>query len=193
MWAARGHWWLGHEGSSAKSRGDARKESGAGAKWGPCENCTQNRHEQVQSAFLERSISGPASPIASGLHFATTAVATGPRLHYAEQGDPGGAALLFIHGWPDSWFSFSRVLPLLPTAYHAYAIDLRGFGDSERPADSYTIDQFATDVLAMDAVGIARATLIGHSMGTFIARRVAHPAETRGAAGVHRLLHHRAQ
>jgi non-heme chloroperoxidase len=135
-----------------------------------------------------------ASPIASRLHFATTAVATGPMLHYAEQGDPGGEALLFIHGWPDSWFSFSRVLPLLPTAYHAYAIDLRGFGDSERPADSYTIDQFATDVVAfMDAVGIARATLIGHSMGTFIARRVAHPAETRGAAGVHRLLHHRAQ
>jgi pimeloyl-ACP methyl ester carboxylesterase len=32
------------------------------------------------------------------------------------------------------------VLPLLPTAYHAYAVDLRGFGDSERPADAYTID-----------------------------------------------------
>jgi len=48
------------------------------------------------------------------------------------------------------------VLPLLPTAYHAYAIDLRGFGDSERPADGYTIDQFAADVVAfMDAVGIA--------------------------------------
>ena len=42
------------------------------------------------------------------------------------------------------------------------------------PADGYTIDQFAADVVAfMDAVGIARATLIGHSMGTFIARRVA--------------------
>jgi non-heme chloroperoxidase len=119
------------------------------------------------------SCNGPASPIASRLHFATTAVATGPLLHYAEQGDPCGETLLFIHGRPDSWFSFSRVLPLLPTAYHAYAIDLRGFGDSERPADSYTIDQFATDVVAMDAVGIARATLIGHSMGTFIARRVA--------------------
>jgi non-heme chloroperoxidase len=96
-----------------------------------------------------------ASPIASRLHFATTAVATGPLLHYAEQGDPGGEALLFIHGWPDSWFSFSRVLPLLPAAYHAYAIDLRGFGDSERPADGYTINQFAADVVAfMDAVGI---------------------------------------
>ncbi len=115
-----------------------------------------------------------ASRIASRLHFATTAVATGPLLHYAEQGDPGGEALLFIHGWPDSWFSFSRVLPLLPAAYHAFAIDLRGFGDSERPADGYTIDQFAADVVAfMDVVGVARATLIGHSMGTFIARRVA--------------------
>ena len=33
------------------------------------------------------------------------------RLHYAESGDPAGPAILFLHGWPDSWFSYSRVLP----------------------------------------------------------------------------------
>jgi non-heme chloroperoxidase len=108
------------------------------------------------------------------LRFATQRLTTGPQIHYAEQGDRGGEVLLFIHGWPDSWFSWSRVLSLLPSAYHAYALDLRGFGDSERPAAGYTIDQFAADVVAfMDAVAIARATLIGHSMGTLIARRAA--------------------
>jgi non-heme chloroperoxidase len=113
-------------------------------------------------------------PIAPQLRFATQRLTSGPLVHYAEQGDPSGEVLLFLHGWPDSWFSFSRVLPSLPASYHAYALDQRGFGDSERPASGYTIDQFATDVVAfLEAVGAARATLIGHSMGSFIARRAA--------------------
>ena len=107
------------------------------------------------------------------LRFATKRLGTGPLVQYAEQGDPEGEVLVFVHGWPDSWFSFSRVLSLLPTGYHAYALDQRGFGDSERPVAGYTIDHFAADVVAfLDAVGAARATLIGHSMGSFVARRV---------------------
>jgi non-heme chloroperoxidase len=59
------------------------------------------------------------------LRFATKRLGTGPRVHYAEQGDPNGEPILFLHGWPDSWFSYSRVLPLLTPAHHAYAIDQR--------------------------------------------------------------------
>ena len=114
------------------------------------------------------------------LQFATARLRTGPRIHYAEQGDPEGEPILFVHGWPDSWFSYSRVLPLLTPAYHAYAIDQRGFGDSERPAAGYSIDQFAADAVAfLDAVGVGRATLVGHSMGGFIARRVAETCPER--------------
>ena len=115
-----------------------------------------------------------APSTASRVRFATARLATGPLIHFAEQGDPGGEALIFVHGWPDSWFSWSRVFALLPAGYRAFALDQRGFGDSERPASGYTIDQLATDVVAfMDAIGVSRATLIGHSMGTFVARRVA--------------------
>ncbi len=112
------------------------------------------------------------------LRFATTRLASGPQLHYAEQGDQGGEAIVFVHGWPDSWFSFSRVLPLLPVRYHAFALDQRGFGDSERPDCCYGIDDLAADVVAfLDAVSVERASLVGHSQGSFIARRVAetHP------------------
>jgi pimeloyl-ACP methyl ester carboxylesterase len=112
------------------------------------------------------------------LRFATTRLATGPQVHYAEQGDPGGDPIVFIHPHADSWFSFSRVLSLLPARYHAYALDQRGHGDSERPACCYTIDDFAADIVAfLDGVGITRATLVGHSASGFIARRVAqtHP------------------
>lgn len=118
-----------------------------------------------------------------GPRFATTRLATGPSLHYAEQGGPVGEPVLLIHGWPDSWYSYSRVLPLLPRELHVFVPDQRGFGDSERPARGYTIDDLAADAAAfLDAVGVRRATLVGHSMGSFVARRltVAHPDRVTG-------------
>jgi non-heme chloroperoxidase len=119
------------------------------------------------------------------MQFATIHVATGPRLHYAEQGDRRGEAIVFLHGWPDSWFSFSRVLPLLPRHYRVLAVDHRGFGDSDRPVSGYSIPDLASDVVAfLDALGIERATLVGHSFGSFVARRItiAHPDRVTGLA-----------
>jgi pimeloyl-ACP methyl ester carboxylesterase len=58
------------------------------------------------------------------------------------------------------------------------AIDQRGFGDSERPESGYAIEDLASDAVAfLDAMGIERATVVGHSMGTFVGRQVAevHP------------------
>jgi non-heme chloroperoxidase len=108
-----------------------------------------------------------------GIEFATMRLATGPRLHYAEQGDPTGKAVVFLHAYTDSWFSFSRVLPLLSPAYHAFAFDQRGHGDSDKPECCYTVDDFAADVDAfMEGVGIEEATLAGDSSGGLIAQRV---------------------
>ncbi|MBN1238071.1 MAG: alpha/beta hydrolase [Gammaproteobacteria bacterium] len=108
------------------------------------------------------------------LVFSRVRIATGLELHYAEQGDPKGTPVLFLHGWPDSWFTFSRVLPLLAHDVHAFVPDQRGFGDSQRPDSGYAIEDFAADAVAfLDAVGIDRATLVGHSFGSFVARRVA--------------------
>jgi non-heme chloroperoxidase len=112
------------------------------------------------------------------VHFATSRIATGVRLHFAEQGDREGEAIIFIHAYADSWFSFSRVLNLLSPDYHAFAPDKRGHGESDRPRCCYTVDDFVADVDAfMDAVGVGVATLVGHSSGGMIAQRVAltHP------------------
>lgn len=104
----------------------------------------------------------------------TIRLETGLQLHYAEQGDPAGQAIIFLHGYSDSWFSFSRVLPLLSPSYHAFALTERGHGDSDKPECCYALDDFAADVDAfMDAVGIEEATLVGHSGGGLIAQRVA--------------------
>jgi pimeloyl-ACP methyl ester carboxylesterase len=113
-------------------------------------------------------------------HFDTAALATGVRLRYHEQGDAAGDVLVLVHGWPDSWYSYSRMLAHLPRRYHAFAVDLRGFGGSDRPATGYAIDDLAADVVAfLDAVGAERATLVGHSMGTFVVRSAARLAPAR--------------
>lgn len=104
--------------------------------------------------------------------FDAARLATGPQLHYAAQGY--GEPIVFLHGWPDSWFSFSRVLTFLPARFLALALDQRGFGDSERPAGGYEIASLASDVRAfLDAVGVERATVVGHSFGSFVARQFA--------------------
>jgi pimeloyl-ACP methyl ester carboxylesterase len=119
------------------------------------------------------------------LRFASVRLPTGPRIHFAEQGSDvarGSGSprdpILFLHGWPDSWYSFSRVLELLPPHVHAVVPDQRGFGDSDKPDGEYTIETFATDAAALlDALSIERATLVGHSFGSFVARCLAlnHP------------------
>ncbi len=95
-------------------------------------------------------------------------------LPYVEQGDPSGTPVLLLHGITDSWRSFERVLPSLPASIHAFALSLRGHGDSDRPASGYRPDELAADVAAfMDVLGIGSAVIVGHSMGSAIARRFA--------------------
>src|ERR1051325_9988457 len=107
---------------------------------------------------------------------------TGLRLHYAEQGDSSGHPMILLHGYTDSWFSYSRVLASLSSTYHTYALDQRGHGDSERPASGYTMADFAAAAVAfMDAMGLPQATLVGHSMGSLVAQEVALAAPERVA------------
>jgi non-heme chloroperoxidase len=110
----------------------------------------------------------------TGMEFATTRLATGLRVHFAQQGNPTGEAIVFLHAYTDSWFSFSRVLHLISPAYHALGLDHRGHGESDKPDCCYTADDFAADVDAfMEAVGIEEATLVGDSSGGLIAQRAA--------------------
>ena len=115
--------------------------------------------------------------------FADVSLESGPRLRYAEYGRAGGEPVVFLHGWPDSWFSFSRVMPLLPGYLRGLAVDQRGFGDSDRPQSGYTIPEMGADVMAfLDALQIERAALVGHSFGSFVARQAAFAQPRRVSA-----------
>ena len=108
------------------------------------------------------------------VQFPTAQLSTGLQVHYAEQGNPTGEAIVFLHAYVDSWYSYSRVLPLLSTEYHAFAPDQRGHGNSDKPDCCYTADDYAADVAAfIDAVRVEKATLVGDSSGGLIAQRVA--------------------
>ena len=101
-------------------------------------------------------------------------LATGVTLKYLEQGSRHGTPVIFLHGYTDSHHSFDLNLPEFPRSFHVFALDQRGHGQSSKPACCYTQADFAGDVAAfMDAVGLERASLVGHSMGSFIAQSVA--------------------
>jgi non-heme chloroperoxidase len=122
----------------------------------------------------------PVVRLRPALRHAEVRVKTGIRLHYVEQGDPDGPPIILLHGYSDSWVSYTRVLPLIDRKYHAYIPDLRGHGDSDRPASGYTFPDFAGDIIAfMDAKGLKKATIVGHSMGSFVAQHVAVMAPER--------------
>jgi non-heme chloroperoxidase len=117
------------------------------------------------------------------LRFATVRLKTGLRLHCVESGSARGAPVVFLHGCPDSRFSFSRVLARLPPTLRAIAFDQRGFGDSDHPDAGYTFPQLAADAVALlDELGIERATMVGHSYGSFVARLLATAHAERVAA-----------
>jgi pimeloyl-ACP methyl ester carboxylesterase len=124
----------------------------------------------------------PEPPAAEphGIRFGVTKLDTGVRLHYAEQGDSTGTPVILLHGYSDSWFSWSDVLPLLPSSYRVFALDLRGHGMSDKPATGYGMDDLASDVIAfMEQKQLAGVTLVGHSTGGYVAQQVALAASQR--------------
>jgi non-heme chloroperoxidase len=93
-------------------------------------------------------------------------------LEYVEQGT--GLPVVFLHGFTDSWRSFSSVLPCMPHTLRAIAVSQRGHGDSYRPAAGYRACHFAADVAALlDSLAIERAVIVGHCMGAQVAMRFA--------------------
>lgn len=104
-------------------------------------------------------------------------------LPYAEQGDPNGLPVIFLHGVTDSWRSFEPVLPYLPSSIHAYVLTQRGHGDADRPATGYTPSDFAADIADfMNALKIDSAIIAGSSMGSVNGQRFAmdYPERVRG-------------
>lgn len=108
----------------------------------------------------------------------------GVTLHYVTAG--AGPAVVLLHGWPQTWYMWRRVIPALARRYRVIAPDLRGLGDSSRPLDGYDKKTMAGDVwgLLHDELGLERFFAVGHDWGGPVAYRLAadHPEAVRRLA-----------
>jgi len=113
-------------------------------------------------------------PLASLVSPRSVALSTGVTLPYIDVGDPDGTPVVFLHGFTDSWRSYEPVLPFLPEGIRAIVPTLRGHGEAGRPASGYAPADLAADVAALlDAIGLERVVIMGHSMGSTVAQRFA--------------------
>ena len=102
--------------------------------------------------------------------------AGGLRLHAVVGGD--GPPLLLVHGWPQTWYAWRMLMPALARDFTVVAVDQRGIGLSDKPADGYDTGTLAGDLAAlMDALGHRRFALYGTDTGFPIAYALAadHP------------------
>jgi pimeloyl-ACP methyl ester carboxylesterase len=95
----------------------------------------------------------------------------GAKIHYVNYGK-GSDALVLIHGWTMNVDNWRDQIQDFARRYHVIAIDLPGHGQSDKPQVSYSMDYFARAVEAvMKDAKAKRAVLVGHSMGTPVARQ----------------------
>ena len=102
------------------------------------------------------------------------------RLAYTERGD--GVALVFVHGLGSSMHDWSAQLDHFAPHYRAIALDLRGHGDSDKPAGRYSMRLFAADLAGLlEMIDAAPAHIVGLSLGGMVAFELAvnHPQLVR--------------
>lgn len=88
----------------------------------------------------------------------------GFRMHYVTAGE--GPALVLLHGWPQSWYEWRKIIPALARRFTVIAPDLRGLGDSAKPATGYDKRTLASDVHALATeLGHSRIGVIAHDWG----------------------------
>jgi pimeloyl-ACP methyl ester carboxylesterase len=116
-------------------------------------------------AYLPYQTSDPKTFAGENSHFIDI---DGRTIHYTVQGS--GPALVLVHGFGGSTYAWNKLTPLLASQYTVYALDLLGFGLSDKPADaSYALPAQADSVCALiKSLGIEETVLIGHSMGGVI-------------------------
>lgn len=108
--------------------------------------------------------------------------AGGLRWHWVDAGSSRGDPIVFVHGLPESWFSWHLQMADLASERRVLAVDLKGYGQTDKPATGYDVPQVAAGLLALlDAIGVERFDLVTHDWGTGIGQRLAadHPERIR--------------
>jgi len=120
----------------------------------------------------------PAIPTDPGITHRRAHV-NGTTLHYAAAGTTGSPILL-VHGFPETWRAFRKLMPLLAASHRVFAVDLRGFGDSDTAPDDYDSKASAEDLHQLiEHLGLGPVHLTGQDISgaTVFRLAVTHPED----------------
>ena len=134
----------------------------------------------IEKQHLQDGVSFQIDNVTFSHHMATV---NGIQLHYVMGGK--GDPVVLLHGWPETWYSWHRVMPALAKNYTVIAPDLRGLGDSSKPPTGYDGKTVAEDIHQLvGKLGFKTIFLVGHDIGTFIvySYAAAHPSEVKALA-----------
>ncbi|KAG8226028.1 hypothetical protein J437_LFUL004149 [Ladona fulva] len=98
------------------------------------------------------------------------------KLHYVEKGDKSKPLMLFLHGFPEFWYSWRHQMKEFSKDYWTVAVDLRGYGDSDKPEglDKYRKSILVDDVKQLiEGLGRNKCILVAHDWGGVIGWRFA--------------------
>jgi pimeloyl-ACP methyl ester carboxylesterase len=98
------------------------------------------------------------------------------QVHYVTAGE--GRPVVLLHGWPQTWYAWRKIMTPLSRLYRVIAPDLRGLGDSSRPTSGFDKKTVARDIAdLLQALGISSAYVVGHDWGGPVAFALAafHP------------------
>jgi pimeloyl-ACP methyl ester carboxylesterase len=110
----------------------------------------------------------------------------GTELHYVAAGTEGPPVLL-VHGFPETWWTFRKLIPLLAARHRVYAVDLRGFGDSDNGAGAYDSETSAGDLhLLIEELNVGPVHLTGQDISgaTVLRLAAAHPEGVRSLSAI---------
>jgi pimeloyl-ACP methyl ester carboxylesterase len=110
----------------------------------------------------------------------------GTELHYVEAGTAGSPVLL-VHGFPETWWAFRKLIPLLAREHRVFAVDLRGFGDSDNGPGEYDSGTSAQDLhLLIEELGVGPVHLTGQDISGATVFRLAatHPEIVRSFTAI---------
>jgi len=116
-------------------------------------------HNPFSSTALLKSLPGFES------HFVQV---NGTRLHYIEGGH--GQALILLPGYPETWWSCHQIMPLLASEFRLFVVEMRGMGDSDKPADGYDKRNMAKDLYELTRLlNLEKVFIAGQDIGAHVA------------------------
>ncbi|VVC25488.1 Epoxide hydrolase-like,Alpha/beta hydrolase fold-1,Alpha/Beta hydrolase fold [Cinara cedri] len=104
----------------------------------------------------------------------------GIKFHYVDCGDPKGRVVLLLHGFPSCWISWHHQIPTLSKHFRVIAVDLKGFGDSDKPSarKSYRVENIVNELaMFLSLLGVDdhnKCHVIGHDLGALLGWYLVH-------------------